>query len=74
MAARRPSLLAYEAATGRLRKKFPKEFAALLDEEREARGLAPLNSRRRERLADLEAQLLRLREMTTEDLSDAYDH
>lgn len=69
MAARRPSHAAYEAATGRLRKQFQKEFAALLDEEREARGLAPLNSRRRARIADLESQLLRLREMTVEDLS-----
>jgi hypothetical protein len=54
------ALVARDTALLRLKDAHLAEFNRLYDEERVARGLPPLSSRRAERIADLRAQLARL--------------
>lgn len=58
--ARSLSLVARDAALLRLMAMHPRDYATLYDEERVARGLKPLASRRQERIDALRAQLARL--------------
>jgi hypothetical protein len=57
---RSPGLAARDAALLRLKELHPADFDRLYDEERAARGLAPLANRRAERIEKLRAQLARL--------------
>lgn len=53
---------AWSAARDRLVTEHPQRYAALLDEERVARGLKPHGLRRDAMIAVLEARLARLKE------------